>query len=194
VSTATPASKRRCHVRQPFYHAHPLRQARQALPGLPPISPRYDLERGWLDSPRPKTGVPRRAWLWPEMVDALRVVLDKRHEPQDEENAALVFVTKYGESWGKITSAGPITKETRKLLHELGIKDLRNFYTLRHTFRTVADEAKDQPAVDYAMGHEVAHRSCLYRETISDERLRAVSEHVRRWLFPSLEILTAASD
>ena len=57
------------------------------------------------------------------------------------------------------------------------------FYTLRHTFRTVADEAKDQPAADFIMGHEVAHMSSVYRESISDERLRAVSDHVRGWLF-----------
>jgi integrase len=57
------------------------------------------------------------------------------------------------------------------------------FYTLRHTFRTVADESKDQPAVDHIMGHEVPHMSAIYRETISDERLKAVTEHVRSWLF-----------
>ena len=57
------------------------------------------------------------------------------------------------------------------------------FYTLRHTFRTVADEAKDQPAADYIMGHEVPHMSGVYRETISDARLRAVADHVRAWLF-----------
>ena len=57
------------------------------------------------------------------------------------------------------------------------------FYTLRHTFRTVADEAKDQPAADYIMGHETPHISSVYRETISDERLKAVSDHVRTWLF-----------
>ena len=58
------------------------------------------------------------------------------------------------------------------------------FYTLRHTFRTVADEAKDQPAADYIMGHEIPHMSTVYRERISDERLKAVTDHVRGWLFP----------
>jgi integrase len=144
-----------------------------------------DLDKGWLDYPRPKTGVARRCWLWPETVETLRAVLAKRHQPKDATNADLVFVTKYGESWGKITSGGPITKETRKLLRELGINGHRNFYTLRHTFRTVADESKDQPAVDFIMGHEVPHISAVYRETISDVRLRAVTDHVRKWLFPS---------
>jgi integrase len=73
-----------------------------------------------------------------------------------------------------------------KFLHRLGINGRTGlgFYTLRHVFRTVADESKDQPAVDYIMGHESAHISVVYRETISDERLRAVAEHVRGWLFP----------
>jgi integrase len=76
-----------------------------------------------------------------------------------------------------------LTQETRKLLNKLGIDGHRNYYTLRHTFRTVADEARDQPAADLIMGHEIPHMSAIYRETISDERLRAVAEHVRRWLF-----------
>ena len=42
-----------------------------------------------------------------------------------------------------------------------------------------------QPAVDHIMGHETGHMSAVYRETISDERLRAVGEHVREWLFPT---------
>jgi hypothetical protein len=50
----------------------------------------------------------------------------------------------------------------------------------------VADEVKDQPAVDFIMGHEVPHVSAVYREGISDARLHAVANHVRRWLFPSL--------
>ena len=85
----------------------------------------------------------------------------------------------------KVVANSPLTGEMRKLLRKLGINGHRNFYTLRHTFRTIADESKDQPAVDFIMGHEVPHMSAVYRETISDERLRAVAEHVRKWLFPS---------
>jgi integrase len=59
------------------------------------------------------------------------------------------------------------------------------FYTLRHVFRTVADEAGDQPAVDHVMGHESLGMATVYREGISDDRLRAICEHVRRWLFGS---------
>lgn len=150
-----------------------------------------DWSRAIIDYPRPKTGIPRRCPLWPETVAALQEALAKQPKAKSEADAALVFVTKYGESWAKDVADSPISKEMRKLLNKLGIKGHRNFYTLRHTFRTVADESKDQPAVDFIMGHEVAHMSAVYRETISDARLRAVVEHVRTWLFPSLRFLQA---
>jgi integrase len=143
-----------------------------------------DLEHTIIDFPRPKTGIARRCPLWPETVAALRDVLAKRKEPKNKEDTGLVFITKYGLSWAKDTPGGPISQETKKVLKALDINGHRNFYTLRHTFRTVADEAKDQPAADYIMGHEVPHMSSIYRETISDSRLKAVTDHVRAWLFP----------
>jgi integrase len=144
-----------------------------------------DLDRGIIDFPRPKTGIQRRCHLWPETVQALKDVMAKRPEPKLEEHASLVFITKYGQSWAKDENSGPLVYEVRKLLKALAINGRQGlgFYTLRHTFRTVADEAKDQPAADYIMGHEVPHMSSVYRETISDERLRAVSDRVRSWLF-----------
>jgi hypothetical protein len=39
--------------------------------------------------------------------------------------------------------------------------------------------------VDFIMGHEVPHMSAVYRETISDARLKTVADHVHRWLFPA---------
>jgi integrase len=151
--------------------------------GTLPLSA-VDLDAGWIDYPRPKTGIPRRCALWPETIQAIREAMAKRPTPKRDEDAGLVFITKYGLSWSKDDSAGPVTQEMRKLLNRLGIDGHRNFYTLRHVFRTVADESKDQPAVDFIMGHEVPHMSSVYRETISDERLRAVADHVRAWLFP----------
>src|SRR6266545_1460270 len=145
-----------------------------------------DLKAGMADYPRPKTGLPRRCPLWPETIAAVKEALARRPEAKKEEHAGLVFVTKYGQSWAKSDSCGPLVLETRKLLKRLGINGRARlgFYTLRHTFRTVADEAKDQPAADFIMGHEVDHMSSHYRETISDARLKAVAEHVRRGLFP----------
>src|SRR5262249_30800744 len=99
--------------------------------------------------------------------------------------AGLVFITKYGGSWEADTMDRPVSKETAKLLKKSGINGRAGLgvYTLRHTFRTVADEAKDQPAADFLMGHEVPHMRSVYRETISDARLRAIAAHVRSWLF-----------
>lgn len=138
-----------------------------------------------IDFPRPKTGIARRCVLWPETVVALREAPAARPNPKDEAHADLVFVTKYGLPWAKDTADQTLAKEFGKLLRALGLNGRKGlgFYTLRHTFRTVADEAKDQPAADYITGHETPHVSSVYRETISDERLRAVSDHVREWVF-----------
>jgi integrase len=155
-----------------------------------------DLDNAIIDYPRPKTGIPRRCPLWPETVAALRKTNERRPEPEKEEDAGLVFLTHFGASWAASAVDRPIAKETAKLLKRLGINGRKGlgFYTLRHTFRTVADESKDQPAVDFIMGHEVPHMSAVYRETISDERLRAVADHVRRWLFPSTAFLATACE
>ena len=144
-----------------------------------------DLDKAILDFPRPKTGIPRRCPLWPETVQALREALINRPEPKKQEHAGLVFVTRCGDSWHTGTTDGPLSRETSKLLKKLGIDGRKGlgFYTLRHTFRTVADAAKDQPAADFIMGHEIPHISTVYRERISDERLKAVTDHVRKWLF-----------
>jgi integrase len=143
-----------------------------------------DLDAGWLNYARPKTGIDRRCPLWPETVEALRQAIAKRPEPKAEGAAGLVFVTRCGESWAKGTTDQPVSKEARKLLNALGINGHRNFYTLRHTHRTVADEAKDQAAADHLMGHEAPNMATVYRERISDARLQAVTDHVRGWLFP----------
>ncbi|MHB1423151.1 MAG: tyrosine-type recombinase/integrase, partial [Gemmataceae bacterium] len=134
--------------------------------GVLPLSD-VDLERRIIDIPRPKTGIPRRCPLWPETMGAIRAALDCRPEPEQEEHAGLVFITKYGKPWAKLTADQTLAKEFGKLLKALGINGKKGlgFYTLRHTFRTVADESKDQPAVDFIMGHEVPHMSAVYRET-----------------------------
>jgi integrase len=153
-----------------------------------------DLEGGWLTFPRPKTGIDRRCPLWPETVRAIRDALAKRPEPKDAADAALVFITRCGDGWSKDVADSPITKEMRKLLDKLGINGHRNFYALRHSFRTIADGAKDQPAADHIMGHEVAHMSSVYREGIADERLKAVADHVRRWLYGSAVAATVGGE
>jgi integrase len=143
-----------------------------------------DLESGWLDYPRPKTGLPRRCPLWPETVEALRAALAKRPEPNDPAHAGLVFVTRLGGPWAGGKNEHCLAKVFGMLLRQAGVEGRgRGLYALRHTFRTVADGARDQPAADLMMGHEVSHMSSIYREAIEDARLRAVADHVRTWLF-----------
>jgi integrase len=154
-----------------------------------------DLERAVIDFPRPKTGIPRRCPLWPETVEAIRAALADRHAPKDSADAGLVFLTARGGVWDKNTGGSYLSGKLGKLLRDLGINGRKRlgFYTLRHTFRTVADEVKDQPAADFIMGHEIPNMSSVYRERISDERLKAVTDHVRKWLF-ALKLSPSAPD
>jgi integrase len=137
-----------------------------------------NLDAGWLDYPRPKTGIARRCPLWPETVAAIRNALAKRPKPKDPADATLVFVTKYRGPWAQTA----ITHEMTKLLSDLDINGRRNFYALRHTFRTIADRAKDQPAADFIMGDARDDMASVYREGIEDDRLQAVADYVRAWL------------
>jgi integrase len=152
--------------------------------GRLPVSS-VDLESGWVDFPRVKTGIPRRCPLWPETVAALREAIAMRPEPRNPADAGLVFLTAQGRPWNKENMSSPAVWKFRQLLRKVEINGRKGlgFYTLRHTFRTVADEAKDQPAVDHIMGHARDDMASIYRERISDERLQAVAGHVHAWLF-----------
>ena len=142
-----------------------------------------DLDRGWANHSRPKTGIPRRAKLWPETVEALKEALANRPAPKDLADAGKVFITKYGHAWGQQGPDAAITHEMRKLLDKLGIDGHRNFYCLRHTFETIGGETRDQVAVDSIMGHADSSMAGVYRERIGDQRLECVANAVRTWLF-----------
>jgi hypothetical protein len=66
-----------------------------------------DLERGWVNYPRPKTGIPRRCSLWPETVEALRSASGVRPRPKRASDAGLVFLTRFGGPWFKGTPDNP---------------------------------------------------------------------------------------
>lgn len=61
----------------------------------------------------------------------------------------------------------------------------RTFYDLRRTFQTIAEGSRDLPAVQSIMGHAAGSddMSAIYRQNVDDERLKAVTDHVHRWLF-----------
>jgi integrase len=148
-----------------------------------------DLDRGWVTWTRPKTGIARRCPLWEETVAAVREAIAGRPKPVGFAECGLVFVTPEGLAWVRHQNTSNIDKvavEFLKLtkrvkLHRAG----RAFYSVRHTFRTVADAARDQPAADLIMGHTDPSMRARYVERIDDARLKAVTDHVREWLWPT---------
>lgn len=151
-----------------------------------------DLKGGWVNYPRPKTSIARRCPLWPETVDALKAAIASRPEPKNESDDRLVFLTKYGKPWVRMREqegkAGVLIDSVRlefgKMLQDAKLKRKGlGFYALRHVFRTVADSAKDGPAIDLIMGHVDSSMGDRYRERIDDDRLKAVTNHVRNWLY-----------
>jgi integrase len=144
-----------------------------------------DLKAGWLDFPRPKTGVKRRCPLWPETVEALRAATAARPEPREPDAEPLVFVTTRGRPWLSHGQANPVSVTARDAMKAVGIHhEGIGFATLRHVFRTVADGCRDQVAINHIMGHSDPTMGAVYRERIDDSRLRAVADYVRRRVWP----------
>jgi integrase len=143
-----------------------------------------DLDAGWFDFPRPKTGVDRRGKLWSETVVALKEAIARRPETKHDEHKPLIFITKQGFSWFKETPDNPISKEYRKLADETKVyRRGLSFYAFRHTFETVAGDTGDQVSVNHVMGHVDASMAANYRERIADSRLERIAQHVHDWLF-----------
>jgi integrase len=150
-----------------------------------------DMRPGWIDFPRPKTGIGRRAPLWPETVAALDRARASRPEPRDPADDRLVFLTTFGRPWVRFSDKGDakrgartdaVGQEFAKLCKRAGVKVPGGFYVFRHTFRTIADEVKDHAAIGLVMGHHDDSMAGYYRELVADERLQAVTDHVRAWL------------
>jgi hypothetical protein len=147
--------------------------------------------RGWLDFRRPKTGIARKAALWPETLEALDAAIAACPVASDPADRECVFVTRFGRRWVRYSEGGEaggvridgIAQEFKKLIDKLGI-ERRGFCALRHTYRTVADELLDLPAMLLTMGHADENISSFYRERIGDDRLLRIANHVREWLFP----------
>ena len=88
------------------------------------------------------------------------------------------------ETLAHVSRADRVTAAMGQLLGKLGLaRRGHTFYALRHTFETIGGDSRDQVAVDAIMGHSRDDMASVYRERIGDDRLRAVAEHVRRWLW-----------
>jgi integrase len=166
-----------------------------------------NLTTGWCDYARVKTGIERRFKLWPETIEAIRNVIEARPTPKNAADNDILFVTKYGGRWTRFSFEKRITEnpqeqedappkfrsncadairtEFNKLFAQAGInrRPGLTFYSLRHVFQTIGDRSRDPVAVSAIMGHADNSMSAAYRETIDDDRLIAVTDCVRKWLF-----------
>ena len=156
-----------------------------------------NFDRGIIEFNRPKTGIERVVPLWPETLEALCCARESRSEPADEDAERLILLTTSGRPWvrenihrssnnsiEKVVLVDMICHRFDKFMIQLGFKRKGiGFYTLRHTFRTWADEVRDQHAIHRIMGHIIPGMSGIYVEEIKLHRLKVVTDHVRSRLF-----------
>lgn len=160
-----------------------------------------DLERGWLDYARVKTGVQRRCPLWPETVEAIERAVEEmaRHRrPRSTAAKGLLFVTRTGLPYTRAEYHSSRNGKPQVVMHDavasaiqkamkkadITLKGL-GFYGLRRSFETIGAETGNQVACDHIMGH-VPHTSdmgAVYRQHVAESALRQVTDHVRQWLF-----------
>jgi integrase len=157
-----------------------------------------DLNSGWIDYPRPKTEIRRRIPLWTETAQAMADALAVRPKPKSAADADCWFLTRTGKRWVRmqarkktaateapaLEAVDPLSQRFKKVMTAVGVGGRRSFYGLRHTHETIGGEAKDQVALNAIMGHVDASMAAVYRERVSDERLRAVVNTVHQWLWP----------
>jgi len=84
-----------------------------------------DLQRGWLNHTRPKSGVDRRVPLWPETIDALKEALAQRHDPADPAHEPEFSISRHGKSY-----TDPAVNGFR-VGQEMAIPLAKYFYCLR---------------------------------------------------------------
>ena len=151
-----------------------------------------DLDSGWYDLPRLKTGIPRQCFVWTETRDAIEEAMRHRPVAKVEGDDSLCFLTSHGRPiyWEAKSNAGTVSrcdnvgKGFSKLVRTCKLqRQGRGFYSLRRTFETIAGGTKDQVAVDFVMGHSDESMAAVYRQGIDDQRLIDVAEHVRQWLW-----------
>ncbi len=160
-----------------------------------------DVEHGWIDYPRAKTGVRRRCPLWPETVEAIVAVQAARQAAGIKltpESQGLLFVTRRGHpfvrSAAKVLPGGrphvvehdAIATTLKRIMGRKGIAmPGLGFYGLRRSFETIGAETGNQVAVDHIMGHVPAtsDMGAVYRQHVAESALRQVTDHVHTWLF-----------
>ena len=94
-----------------------------------------------------------------------------------------MFITKGGEPF----HAYHVTHEFEKLAVAAGMtQDEADFYDLRRTCASIGLQIGDDDAVRTILGHKRLAKDMLgvyNRLQVTDDRLRAVSNHIHDWLF-----------
>ncbi|MEN1681752.1 MAG: hypothetical protein AAGJ46_19395 [Planctomycetota bacterium] len=124
--------------------------------------------------------MPRRAPLWPETIEAVRAARQASKAAKTPEDRPLAFRTRLGAAWkpnGMSSGYARIAK--RAGIYREGV----TFGSFRSTFQTIADNADDPIATSVIMGHTDNSMAGRYRQRVLDEKLVAVTDHVRNWLF-----------
>jgi integrase len=133
-----------------------------------------EISGGWHSKPRPKTGAARRCNLWASTLHAISQVSSKK--------SGVVFLAPRGTRLNS-GHCDTTVHNFKRFLIRIGLyRKSVTFYTLRRTFRTIADEVLDGPAVDLIMGHIDPSMGAVYRQRIAATRIEAVTDHVAEWL------------
>ena len=123
------------------------------------------------------------AILWPETVEAVRVAVADRKQPNDPKYASRVFITKYGQPFRPV----PLASSSRSWPSKIGMtREAADFYDLRRTCASIGIQSMTTTPCERSWGTSgAADMLGVYnRLQVSDERLRAVTDHIHDWLFP----------
>lgn len=145
------------------------------------------------DFRRVKTHRRRMATLWPATVTAIREYLES--QLSREPGQRRLMLTKRGHPYLSPSASRTLPRAFDELIESVGDRPAgASLGSLRHTYATVAGLSSDQPMIDLAMGHvagtiEGSRKKSLQRRIYSQlnlgelDRLAAVAEVVRRWLY-----------
>ncbi|PHQ32455.1 tyrosine-type recombinase/integrase [Rhodopirellula bahusiensis] len=143
----------------------------------------------WIEVPRGKNGRPRKAWLWPETVKAMKEARKACPKPR-RGCEDLFFLTHTGGPWAdEETFFDGVGDEFGELKRACGFdgKEFKGvgFYAFRHTFAEHASNATGNNADDIAVKHVLGHlelaQLATYRREIAKPRIKRVCERVRAW-------------
>ena len=157
----------------------------------------------WVNYPRPKTEIPRRAPLWAEAKAAIERYLPNRPRPAAKEFRDLLFLTRNGTPWVRATIKTVESEDGKPahthavvvdaLAHKFaklakGLKLNRpglGLYGFRRAAQTAVENCGDMVAVDHLLGHvpHVRDMGSVYRDSVADVRLEKASQAIRDWLY-----------